>query len=73
MTRFFFLNHCNVDRIWEAWMQQYGRVYLPDANAPSSLKGHRIDDPLSSLISPPTTPADVLDVSAQYVYDSLNV
>jgi len=69
----FFLNHCNVDRIWEAWMQQHGRVYLPDAKAPSSLQGHRIDDELASLISPPTMPADVLDVSAQYVYDSLSV
>ena len=25
----FFLNHCNVDRIWEAWMSQRGRVYGP--------------------------------------------
>ncbi len=71
----FFLNHCNVDRIWEALMQnsQQGRVYLPDGSAPSSLKGHRIDDLLSSLISPPTTPAAILDSTAQYVYDSLDV
>ena len=69
----FFLNHCNVDRIWEAWMNQHGRVYLPDQNAPASLKGHRINDQLSSLISPPTTPAAVLDSTSQYVYDSLAV
>jgi len=69
----FFLNHCNVDRIWEAWMQKHGRTYVPDQTAPASLKGHRINDQLSSLISPPTTPAAVLDVSAQYVYDSLEV
>lgn len=71
----FFLNHCNVDRIWEAWMQApgNGRVYLPNQSAPNSLKGHRINDQLSSLISAPTTPADVLDSSAQYVYDSLDV
>jgi len=69
----FFLNHCNVDRIWEAWMQQHGRVYVPDQSAPKSLKGHRIDDQLSSLISPSTTPAAVLDVFAQYEYDSLDV
>jgi len=69
----FFLNHCNVDRIWEAWMQKHGRIYLPDAKAPAKLKGHRINDKLASFISPPTTPADVLDVSAQYVYDSLSV
>ena len=69
----FFLNHCNVDRIWEAWMQQRGRVYVPDQSAPKSLKGHRIDDQLSSLISPSTTPAAVLDATAQYEYDSLDV
>jgi len=69
----FFLNHCNVDRIWEAWMQKHGRLYLPAANAPAKLKGHRINDKLASFVSPPTTPADVLDVSAQYVYDSLSV
>jgi tyrosinase len=68
----FFLNHCNVDRIWEAWMQQHGRVYVPAQTAPKSLAGHRINDELSSLISPPTTAADVLDV-ADYVYDSLDV
>jgi tyrosinase len=69
----FFLNHCNVDRIWEAWMQKNGRIYLPDDKAPKTLKGHRLHDQLSSLISSPTTPAAVLDVSAQYIYDSLNV
>jgi tyrosinase len=69
----FFLNHCNVDRIWEAWMQKHGRVYLPDASAPAKLKGHRINDKLASFVSPPTTPANVLDVSVQYVYESLSV
>ena len=69
----FFLNHCNVDRIWEAWMQKHGRVYAPAANASNNLKGHRINDELASLLSPPTTPADVLDVGTQYVYDSLDV
>jgi len=69
----FFLNHCNVDRIWEAWMTKNGRVYLPDQSAPASLKGHRLNDQLFSLISAPTTPAAVLDSTAQYVYDSLDV
>lgn len=69
----FFLNHCNVDRIWEAWMQKNGREYIPDQNAPDSLQGHRIKDQLLSLISPPTTPAALLDSTAQYVYDSLDV
>jgi hypothetical protein len=52
---------------------KHGRLYVPDANAPAKLKGHRISDKLTSFLSPPTTPADVLDVTAQYVYDSLSV
>src|SRR5581483_1666596 len=70
----FFMNHCNVDRIWEAWMQKPGgpgRAYLPDNNAPASLQGHRLGDNLSSLLSGPTTPAQMLDVTSLYVYDSL--
>jgi tyrosinase len=67
----FFLNHCNVDRIWEAWMEKNGRVYVPDQSESDDLKGHRINDQLSSLISSPTTPAAVLDSTSQYVYDSL--
>jgi len=73
----FYLNHCNVDRIWEAWMrpspQGHGRVYVPDQNEPSSLKGHRIHDTLTSLLSGTTTPADMLNVSQFYTYDSLAV
>lgn len=69
----FFLNHCNVDRIWEAWMQKRGRTYLPGDDASSDLKGHRLHDDLSSLISAPTTPAAVLDSTAQFVYDALDV
>lgn len=69
----FFLNHCNVDRIWEAWMQKRGRSYLPGDDASADLKGHRLHDQLTSLLSAPTTPADVLDVSSQYKYDTLDV
>src|SRR5438105_15515928 len=46
----FYLNHCNVDRIWEAWLRQHGRTYLPPDSAPASLKGHRLNDALSSLV-----------------------
>ena len=69
----FFLNHCNEDRIWEAWMGKHGRVYVPDQSESDDLKGHRINDELSSLVSAPTTPAAVLDSTQQYVYDSLAV
>jgi tyrosinase len=69
----FFLNHCNVDRIWEAWMKRHGRVYLPDETASDDLRGHRLGDQLSSLVSAPTTPAAVLDITSQYEYDLLAV
>ena len=73
----FYLNHCNVDRIWEAWMQPapqgHGRNYLPPQSAPVSLRGHRLNDTLTSLLSGSTTPADMLDVSQRYTYDSLAV
>jgi tyrosinase len=69
----FYLNHCNVDRIWEAWMQQNGRVYLPLDTAPASLKGHRLNDDLASLVSPPTKPSAVLNMTAIYLYDSLSI
>jgi tyrosinase len=69
----FYLNHCNVDRIWEAWLTRQGRTYLPLQTAPASLRGHRINDQMSSLISPPTRPSDVLDMRSIYVYDSLAV
>jgi len=71
----FFLNHCNVDRIWEAWMQPppagHGRTYVPPQPASPSLKGHRLNDPLTSLISGSTTPKQMLDVTQQYTYDTL--
>src|SRR5262245_22877511 len=73
----FYLNPSNVARIWEAWMQPapagHSRVYLPPSSAPASLRGHRLDDALSSLISAPTTPAEMLDVGQHYRYDSLAV
>ena len=36
----FFLNHCNVDRVWEAWLTRRGRSYLPPGQGPV---GHRDD------------------------------
>jgi tyrosinase len=73
----FYLNHCNVDRVWESWMRPapggHGRVYAPAQSESASLKGHRLNDTLNSLLSGSTTPAEMLDVSEAYTYDSLNV
>jgi tyrosinase len=68
----FYLNHCNVDRLWEGWLTRHGRVYLPGATASTTLRGHRINDPIASpLSSTTTTPGGVLSVSANYSYDVL--
>ena len=69
----FFMHHCNVDRLWEAWLTQHGRIYLPAQTAPVSLNGHRINDLMASLVSAPMKPADVLDMTVVYAYDSLAV
>jgi tyrosinase len=46
----FYLNHCNVDRIWEGWMVARGRTYQPQTGA-ASLFRHRLNDPLVSMLT----------------------
>jgi tyrosinase len=69
----FYLNHCNIDRMWERWMKDHGHTYVPSASALVSLKGHRINDDMASLVSPPMKPGDVLNMSSTFAYDSLAV
>lgn len=73
----FFLNHCNVDRIWAAWQKQHpSEPYRPAQSAPQSLFRHRIDDPMYSIFASGTNgppPRQMLDVSALYSYGSLTV
>lgn len=68
----FYLNHCNEDRLWEAWMTRRGRTYLPAQTESADLAMHRINDPMYSiLINQPITPAQMLDVTTFYTYDQL--
>ncbi|MDP9418722.1 MAG: tyrosinase family protein [Actinomycetota bacterium] len=70
----FYLNHCNVDRIWAAWQARFpDSPYLPDATAPVALRGHRIDDEMYALISEPSTPRQMLDLADVYTYDTLDL
>jgi tyrosinase len=69
----FYLNHCNEDRMWERWLTDHGRTYVPSASAPASLKGHRLNDDLASLLSAPMKPANVLNMTSLFTYDSLAV
>ena len=67
----FYLNHCNVDRVWAAWLASRGTTYVPSQSASSTLRGHRIDDAMNALLSDPVTPRQMLDVDDFYSYDTL--
>jgi len=68
----FYLNHCNVDRVWEAWMVHNGRSYLPIQSSPNAPIGHRLKDDIVSLVTTiKTSPSEMLDVSHLYSYDAL--
>lgn len=69
----FYLNHCNEDRIWEAWMVRNGRTYLPTNTTPGAPSGQRLNDALVSPFGPSVTPAQVLNISSAYTYDTLSV
>jgi tyrosinase len=78
----FYLNHCNVDRIWAGWQHIHGNPsYIPDAQAGTSLRGHRLNDYLfavttNQLFDPiyrgRVRPVDLHDVSTRYNYDTFN-
>jgi len=67
----FFLNHCNVDRVWEAWMANNGRIYAPQPGQGPA--GHRVDEPMVAILGAPLRPQDVLDPTTWYDYDTLQV
>jgi tyrosinase len=67
----FFLNHCNVDRLWEHWMANNGRRYEPGPGRGPA--GHRLDSVMFSIFGESVTPADVLDPTPWYSYDTLLV
>jgi tyrosinase len=79
----FYLNHCNVDRIWAAWQQKPNNSpYLPAANAPNVLLYHRLNDPMRNITSNElfdplykgtVTPAQLLNTSQLYKYDNLTI
>ncbi|WP_257453693.1 tyrosinase family protein [Archangium lipolyticum] len=79
----FYLHHCNVDRIWQAWRIRYPNApYVPPQSASNNLAFHRIDDALYSVFreAAPVTPRSVLNPQAlgapfsaanHYDYDTL--
>jgi tyrosinase len=79
----FYLNHCNIDRIWSAWMKKYNNPeYLPRDTVSDELKGHRLNDLMHSLVEDNlfdplyggnAKPKDFIDVSTIYEYDTINL
>ncbi len=71
----FYLNHCNVDRLWAAWQAEHPDApYLPGDDAPGDLLRHRLSDPMVAFFTDTAaTPADMLDVSSIYTYDRLTM
>jgi tyrosinase len=75
----FFLNHCNVDRIWAAWQGQPGNhPYLPTDAEPADLFRHHPNDPLLSFFArddagTPWRVSEMFNVAALYTYDTLAV
>ncbi len=69
----FYLNHCNVDRVWASSRAQHDDPpYLPGDDAPEELRGHRLSDTMLGFLSEDVvTPEDMLDVSSLYTYDRL--
>ena len=75
----FYLNHCNVDRVWAGWQGLPGRGTFVPVSGTTSPAGHRLNDRLMAI----TTSADfdplfrgsvriaqVQDASSFYSYDS---
>jgi tyrosinase len=69
----FYLNHCNVDRLWEAWLVQRGRSYLPGPGDDQAPTGQRLDDTMVTLLGEPLRPSDVLDPTPWYGYDTIAI
>lgn len=77
----FFLNHCNVDRIWAGWQYIHNNPpYLPGDNESNDLQRHRLNDfmyeittteEFDPLFKGRVRPKDLLDVSSRYNYDTL--
>ena len=68
----FFLNHCNVDRLWAQWQSNNPNTnYLPAGRSTSDvdpLFRHRAGDPLYSILTQEPPVSAMLNVSGFYSY-----
>ena len=65
----FYLNHCNVDRLWSAWQDDYGvNSYRPAQNDATAPQRHRPDDLLYPLQMQAPRVKQMFDVASVYTY-----
>jgi hypothetical protein len=66
----FFLNHCNIDRLWAVWLQKHpaSEPYLPLDSEPASPNYRRLNDDLADF--PGVTPASMINHKPIAWYDS---
>jgi len=67
----FYLNHCNVDRLWAAWQARHGLPYVPTTETSGAPIGHRSDDRVASIFSNPPRIRELENVENVYSYDTL--
>jgi tyrosinase len=72
----FYLNHCNVDRLWASWQDKHPEAGYEPVTGDETLAFHRLDDPMFrpfwwSDEDPAVQPRDMLDVADRYTYDTL--
>ena len=75
----FYLNHCNVDRVWAGWQQMPGKGPYAPATGASTLQRHRLNDRVLAvttrqefdpLFRGVVTNARMQNVSQTYTYDT---
>jgi len=72
----FYLNHCNVDRLWARWQARHPAAGYRPITGSQTLAFHRRNDPMFRPFwwtnnDPTVRPRDMLDVAARYTFDIL--
>ena len=68
----FFLHHCFIDKVWAVWQSKWlTSTYVPTNAESDEYLFHRLDDPMHTFFDEKVTPRQMLDVSSEYSYDTI--